>query len=475
MGRLCRAAKRLIDDAGEAAETAAKRALREARAAKAAAKRKVDDTAKAIDELPPKGTGTELQEETRKIYEDLKKGYDEELKKATEALDRLQGVSRAYDDGRRRVDDALAMLDRRDAEFRGLSFEAASTRILALLQELPRRPGKPPPPEDPCPPFASAADFALLDAPPPVVDLDARARLLSDAGLDGFARSLGATPPSQLAPALQLPARVFYATVAPGLSRLELARDLGGGSAFVAPMVRELFDDAIAATARVPVAALQRERAFQCAEPLRLAEFARLQALPGLVFQVRGEAADGLARDDGRGGRGTRKGDAARRRLIQQKTFVLARRAQARNRRLAQGLLAVFGLDFLLEEEDQEALDRVLNYFVIGEWLLGAVALLALILRLLAHPRLWEKLVRRYGRLGAIRFLAGLGGRLVPALMAAAIAYAWVEICREWLQDAAAFDRELRAFYDAAPADEVPDRDAIFIANLGYVPPPLPQ
>ena len=129
MGRLCRAAKRLIDDAGEAAETAAKRALREARAAKAAAKRKVDDTAKAIDELPPKGAGTELQEETRKIYEDLKKGYDEELKKATEALDRLQGVSRAYDDGRRRVDDALAMLDRRDAEFRGLSFELSLIHI----------------------------------------------------------------------------------------------------------------------------------------------------------------------------------------------------------------------------------------------------------------------------------------------------------------------------------------------------------
>ncbi|MBE0546891.1 MAG: hypothetical protein IH627_04355 [Rubrivivax sp.] len=64
----------------------------------------------------------------------------------------------------------------------------------------------------------------------------------------------------------------------------------------------------------MPAAALQRERAFQCAEPLRLAEFARLQALPGLEFQVRGDATDGLAREEGRGGRGRRKGEAAHRR-----------------------------------------------------------------------------------------------------------------------------------------------------------------
>ncbi|MEW6705785.1 MAG: hypothetical protein AB1430_13150 [Pseudomonadota bacterium] len=462
MGRLCRAAKRLIDDALEEGEEAARRARRAARAARDAAKRKVDDTKKALDELPPKGQGTEIQEEMRKALEELLEDYEKELREAVEALRKLGEVASAYDRGKRSIDEAFAMLDERDGEFRDRSFEEASTRILALLEA---RFGKPPrqdPVEarDPCPPFASAADLDLVRDARPAIDLDALALLLSDTGLDRFARSIGMPSPSEMDCKLTLPARVFYGAVAPGLTRFELARDLAGGSAFAAPLVRELMAEAIELTARVPAATLQRERAFQLAEPVRLAEFAQLQVLGGFYFEVQGAAAGEVLKQQ----------SERRRLMLQQKAFVLGRRARARNLKLAQGLLAVFGLDFLLDEEDQDALDKILNFYIISEWVLGSIELLALIVRLLSKPKLWEKLVKRYGRFGAIRFLAGLGGRLVPALMAAAIAYAWYDIYQEWLKDAAEFDRDLRRIYDSVTVAEVPDRDEVFMKNLGYIP-----
>jgi hypothetical protein len=54
--------------------------------------------------------------------------------------------------------------------------------------------------------------------------------------------------------------------------------------------------------------------------------------------------------------------------------------------------------------------------------------------------------------------------------MAAAIAYAWYEIYKEWLVDAADHDRDLRRLYDETPLTEVPDKDELFMKNLGYIP-----
>jgi hypothetical protein len=291
MGRLCRAAKRKIDDLLEGGADAVEAAKRAARAARTAARRKLDETTRAIDELPLAGEGTEIQEQTRKALEELKKQYEDDLRKAAEELTRLENISSAYHKGTRGIDETFAMLDGRDAEFKGLSFEEASTRILAMLDAPVDRPQDPEVDGGPCPPFASPVDLDLARHARPVVDLDALGRLLSDAGLDRWARSIGATPPSELEPALRLPARVFYGAVAPGLSKFELAKDLAGGSAFAAPLVRELFADAIEQTRRVPAVVLERERAFQLAEPVRLAEFAQFNVLGKTCFDVGGDDA----------------------------------------------------------------------------------------------------------------------------------------------------------------------------------------
>ena len=110
------------------------------------AKRRVDETQTALDDLPPKGTGTKLHEERRKALEELKKRYDEELEAAKKALEALGEVVSALESGRESLDGILAALEARDADLRGRTFEDAGRRILVMIDRHRRSHPFPPPP-----------------------------------------------------------------------------------------------------------------------------------------------------------------------------------------------------------------------------------------------------------------------------------------------------------------------------------------
>jgi hypothetical protein len=272
-------------------------------------------------------------------------------------------------------------------------------------------------------------------------------QILTDAGLDTWARKNGLAIPSSLRGKKSLAARVFYGEVAPGLDSIGLTASLAEYPELKG-LVRELFDDVIEDLSKEPLVTLQRERLFR-------------QQLPAQIQELGDQAPGPLRQED----------DSCVELKIEKKT-IIDLRATDRNHQLLKGLLAIFGLDMIVDlifedAEDKSTWSSILDALIIGDWALAAVKLAKIIWKLLTSKALRDRFIKRFGRWGLARFLFGLTGKLVPAILAALLALNWYLIWKQWQEKAAIWDARLKELYDAS---KCPNKDEIFMGNLGYIP-----
>lgn len=272
-------------------------------------------------------------------------------------------------------------------------------------------------------------------------------RILTDAGLDAWARKNGFAIPSSLPGKKSLAARVFYGEVAPGLDNIGLTASLAEHPE-LRGLVRELFDDVIEDLSKEPVATLRRERLFR-------------QQLPAQIQEL-GDQAPGPVRQE----------DDSCTELKLEKKAIIDLRATDRNHQLLKGLLAIFGLDMIVDlifedEEDKSTWSSILDALIIGDWAVAAAKLFKIIWKLATSKALRDRFIKRFGRWGLARFLFGLTGKLVPAVLAALLALNWYLIWKQWQEKAAAWDARLKELYDASTC---PNKDGVFMVNLGYIP-----
>ncbi|MDJ0993967.1 MAG: hypothetical protein QNI90_10360 [Dinoroseobacter sp.] len=431
MGIVCRAGKRIIDDAAEFAEETLRRKRREARRARNAARREVRDADRALRELETDGSYTgELKREMRKVLEKVREDAQKKLDKAQKDLDDLGDISSAVRDPMLRASETFAALDRASDEFKDGSFADASAAIMAIVSE---RHGD------------------VLSSPPTrrTVHGERLETALTDEGLDAFASRFDFPVPSKIGEADAASARALYTALVPLMSSLTVEDLQEDTDDLMLNALSEMVREAIAATADSPLAELQAERAYGMRLPTRLREYRELPLdEEGPVFEI---------------------GDTQLEALKILKARTLLERDRDRNTQIGKAVLAIIGLDFLLDEFEDEDEWTV---FLDGLWdttelTVLVTSLMVLIKRVLARPGLWARLVRRHGRLGALRVLAGLGGRLVPAVFALALAYAWKSIYDDWQKRKAEWDAKLRTLYDASSAA---GKDDLFMDNLGYIP-----
>jgi hypothetical protein len=442
MGRLCRKIGRGVKEALEGGADAVAKALREVRRKIRAKRKDIAELDKSIDGLEDGNMSAEAKRQAKEAYEKLKEKYQKELDDLERERRRLEDIQGSVQSGTDKIDEVISALEEQDSRLTTMSFIEAARVIETTVDEiLFEDSGAQPPCDD------DLAHVSLLTT----VDVDYLADLLSDEGLDAWAESVGLPSPRSMDRPAGLAARTLYGAIAPGLDDMGFGlRDSKRNP--VDRAIFELFDEAITRTSELPAELLHAERAYQRASAHRIAEYVMFDVAPGGL-----EAGIPL-----------RGGDGAEARLRIQKLHIVGRRDAERNRLLVKGLLAVVGLDFVMDElDDDDTFGAVVSLLTAGLWLRAAVLFARLLWRVLRSPRLWERLVKRYGRFGALRFLAGLGGRLSPALLAGLIAYAWYDIFAEWTERKQRWDEELRKLYHESDAAS---KDEIFKSNLGYIP-----
>jgi hypothetical protein len=292
-------------------------------------------------------------------------------------------------------------------------------------------------------------------------NLAALRRTLSNAGLNSFARRLGLPVPANLPAKKRLAALVFYGDIAPGIESLRITAGLREDP-YLKPIFRELALEVIERLAREPKELLERERAIRLRLPDHIREIAQLRA----GGQLRsGEVLR-------RGGKQEQEEDDACLELRIDKAAIIEARASSRNNQILKAILAIFGLDAIIdiiEEEfqDRTLLDNIIDLLTIGDWVAAAFKLISIVKRLLAKPGLLRKIIKRLGRWGTARLLLGLGGKLIPAVFAGLLIVNWVLIWRDWKERDAEFQARFKELYDESTC---PQKDRIFMENLGYVP-----
>ncbi|MCO7224286.1 hypothetical protein [Pleionea sp. CnH1-48] len=442
MGRLCRKVSRGIKEAAEAGANATKRALREIAKKIRDKQKEIDDLRKAIDDVDNGNFDEKVKKQMKKALQELKEQAEKELGDLREQQRKLRKIQNNSNASYDKLNDIVEVLEDNDEHLKQLSFVEASIEIEKAIDEALVGAE----PDEALIGFDENFDFRK-------VDVEYIAELISDEGLENWARVVGLPAPSEFSGSRRMAARIVYGTVAPGLEDMGFQLSEHPCDP-VAATIREFYQEAIDKTAEQSEETLQEERAYQLASPNRLQEYAYFQMAPGNDKVIDPCIDEETAEEEAK--------------LKIKKAYLVGKRDAERNKMLIKGLLAVFGLDFLVEDIDgDDSWDIIIQLLIAGQWLLAAAKFARLIWRIVRTPRLWRRLVQRYGRFGALRFLAGLGGRLVPAVLAGLIAYAWYDIFKEWKKKKAGWDKKLKQLYQDS---DVPNKDEIFKANLGYIP-----
>ena len=290
------------------------------------------------------------------------------------------------------------------------------------------------------------------------VNLKKLRKLLSDKGLDKWAKKHGLPVPSEMAPQRCLAARTFYGEIAPGFESLKLKKSVKEFP-YLKETIVESVNETIDFLEKQPPDELEKERSVRMSLPAHIKEFGKYP--PGGSFlRARGGDERGDSRVD--------PCDL----LIAEKAVVIGLRAGDRNKQLLKGALSIVGLDIVIDlleedEEDRSFLTLVLDALIVGDWALAVKRLVTLTRRFLARPGLWSKFVKRFGRFGALKYIIGVSGRLVPAILIISIAVNWALIYAEWREKAAEYDERFKQIYDGSDCGK---KDKIFKENLGYIP-----
>lgn len=400
--------------------------------ARDAAQQKIRNTERAIERVKAEKKYDRLNEAHQiDAYERLIKEYQDEIRDLEDQLGNVDTISSAYSVPLLYAADTFTALDEASEEFKHLSFADASSEMMAIISA--RHPEE------------ERVVSAATGLTP-----EQLAQHLTDEGLDAFAEQFGFPVASGLETERAASARALYSAMVPLLCSLD-PQDTGAGVGDgMSDMLEELVVEAIEATATHPVKELETERGYSQRLPYRLEEYDGLtDADPGPMEE----------------------GNEELETLKIQKAFILRMRDQDRNKQVIRGVLAIFGLEFFMDlgqlEYDSHwdfCIDQMMNA---GDMAIAATFLRKVITDVVTKPGFWSTLVEKQGRFGAVRTVAGLGGRLVPAIFAISLAFSWATIYADWQKKKKSWDRDLERLYGRSDAQ---GKEELFMDNLGYIP-----
>jgi len=302
--------------------------------------------------------------------------------------------------------------------------------------------------------------MAARKTSPISIDVRQLRKLLTDTGLETWARKYGLPSTRRKDPREQLAIRLLYAVVAPGAGPLfERALKDAGSRQYLSTVINRV----VAEVATLPATMLRRELTLAMTLPNRLPFYATIAIGPGIEL-----GADAPIPSI----------DREYRWLEFRKSLILANREKRKYYFLFKGFLSIFGADFLLDIFDPEEFEApgVIDLFLLGQWeraLLKFLAALARLLkRLWTEEGLWRRLVAKYGRWGTLRLLAGLGARANLAILLAMILISWGLVLKDWAEEDSDYEERLRELYDSSDHRL---KDDIFMVNMGRIPAPLPE